>query len=169
MKTGRFRHDLYFRLNGIPLTIAPLRNRREDIVCLTEHFLSNVIAQSRGRRVCVTPATHRLLEQYSWPGNGRELLHVLERAVFSMTGDAIKPGDLPDYLQTPMPPAPKREGNSTLKTYMRTAEKQAIEHALAEAHHNKTIAADMLGIHRTLLYRKMQQLGMLNTLVDTNQ
>ncbi len=161
MKTGCFRRDLYFRLNGIPLHISPLQNRREDISCLATHFLDKVIVQSRGRKIRITPAASHLLEQYRWPGNGRELLHVLERAVFSMTENTITPDGLPDYLQTPMPPTPKMVGASTLKAYMRAAEKHALEHALAEANQNKTVAAEMLGIHRTLLYRKMQLLGML--------
>jgi len=166
MKTGQFRRDLYFRLNGIPINIAPLRNRPEDISCLTDYFLNTLIAQSCGRKVRLSPMAYHLLEQYSWPGNGRELLHALERAVFSTTENRIKPGDLPDYLRTPITLPPKFEGKSLLKAYMRNAERQAISQALLGANQNKTVAAEMLGIHRTLLYRKMQQLGLGSSDVD---
>lgn len=162
MANGSFRRDLYYRLNGIPLHIAPLRSRRDDIGCLAEHFLQRIVADRSRPKIHLDPAAARQLRAYSWPGNGRELLHVMERAVFAMTGNTITPLDLPEYTQTPLPSPPKREKSQHLKTYMRSAEKHAIEHALNEAEQNKTTAAQILGVHRTLLYRKMQQLGMLD-------
>jgi len=161
IKAGRFRSDLYYRLNAIALDISPLRTRREDIACLADYFQKKINDQNRANKSRISPLAYTLLEHYSWPGNGRELLHVLERAIFSMNGNTVKPSDLPDYIQAPMPQPRRIEKGTTLKTYMRTAEKYAIEHALAEAKQNKTITAEILGIHRTLLYRKMQQLGML--------
>jgi transcriptional regulator with PAS, ATPase and Fis domain len=166
MEFGRFRRDLYYRLNCIPLDIRPLRTRREDIACLADYLLQRIAGQGQGGKKSISPAAYKLMERYSWPGNGRELLHVLERTVFSMTGSTIAPPDLPDYLQLPMPSAPQIEKGTTLKAYLRTAEKFAIEHALAEANQNKTVAAKMLGIHRTLLYRKMQLLGLSHKIND---
>jgi transcriptional regulator with PAS, ATPase and Fis domain len=166
MEFGRFRRDLYYRLNCIPLDIRPLRTRREDIACLADYLLQRIAGQGQGGKKSISPEAYKLMERYSWPGNGRELLHVLERTVFSMTGSTIAPPDLPDYLQLPMPSAPQIEKGTTLKAYLRTAEKFAIEHALADANQNKTIAAKMLGIHRTLLYRKMQLLGLSHKIKD---
>ena len=166
MESGRFRRDLYYRLNGIPLDIRPLRTRREDIARLADYLLQRIAGQGQGEKKSISPAAYKLMERYNWPGNGRELLHVLERTVFSMTGSTIAPPDLPDYLQLPMPSAPQIEKGTTLKAYLRTAEKFAIEHALAEANQNKTVAAKMLGIHRTLLYRKMQLLGLSHKIND---
>jgi transcriptional regulator with PAS, ATPase and Fis domain len=166
MEFGRFRRDLYYRLNCIPLDIRPLRTRREDIACLADYLLQRIAGQGQGGKKSISPEAYKLMERYSWPGNGRELLHVLERTVFSMTGSTIAPPDLPDYLQLPMPSAPQIEKGTTLKAYLRTAEKFAIEHALAEANQNKTVAAKMLGIHRTLLYRKMQLLGLSHKIKD---
>jgi transcriptional regulator with PAS, ATPase and Fis domain len=162
MENGAFRRDLYYRLNGIPLHITPLRSRREDIGCLAEHFLQRIVSDKSRQNIHLDPAATRQLQAYSWPGNGRELLHVLERAVFAMSGDTITPLDLPEYTQTSLPPPPQRENRQSLKAYMRAAEKHAIEHVLKEADQNKTTAAQILGVHRTLLYRKMQQLGMLD-------
>ena len=162
MQAGRFRRDLFFRLNGIPLNIQPLRTRRRDIRCLADFFLKKIVDQYRDESINISANAYHLLEQYSWPGNGRELLHVLERAAFSTSGNKIKPADLPDYLHSPLPPPPVIKNRPALKTYMRAAEKYAIEHALAEANQNRSLAAETLSIHRTLLYRKMRLLGMLN-------
>lgn len=163
MKSGRFRRDLYYRLNGIPLDIQPLRARREDIPCLADYLLKRIAGQGRGGEKNISPAAYRLMEQYNWPGNGRELLHVLERIILSVAGDTITPASLLDHVQFPMPSGPPIKKGATLKSHLLAAEKIAIENALSEANQNKTIAAKMLGIHRTLLYRKMKRLGFVIT------
>lgn len=162
MEKGTFRRDLYYRLNSIPLNIKPLRSRREDIGCLAERFLQQIAIDRSIQKIHLDPLAAMRLRAYNWPGNGRELLHVLEQAVFTTNGPVITPQDLPEYLQTPLPPLPEREKHQDLKTYMQSAERHAIEHVLAEAGQNKSIASNILGIHRTLLYRKMKKLGMLD-------
>jgi len=160
MNGGRFRRDLFYRLNGISLHIPPLRSRREDIGLLAEHFLRRIVTGTTPQKVRIDQAAQRQLQAYSWPGNARELLHVLEQAAFAMSGNVITPLDLPDYIRTPLPSPPPFDGKQHLKTYIDAAERHAIEHALMEANHKKSAAAAMLGIHRTLLHRKMQKLGM---------
>lgn len=167
MEKGRFRRDLYYRLNGIPLSIKPLRRRQHDIGCLTEHFLDTGVSDIHRERVKIDPAAVRQLESYRWPGNARELMHVLEQAVFTMTGDTITEADLPEYTRPSLVAPPQRRSRQDLKSYMRDAERHAIEHALKEAGNNKTAASEILGIHRTLLYRKMRQLGMIIPAAET--
>lgn len=162
MANGSFRRDLYYRLNCIPLHIPPLRSRPEDIGILAEYLLQRIAPDRSRQTIQLSPAAVRHLQSYSWPGNGRELLHVLERAVFAISGSVITSGDIPDYIQMSLPNPPKWKKRQNLKSYMRKAEKLAIRHALAATEQNKTSAAQLLGIHRTLLYRKMQQLGMLD-------
>ncbi len=160
MDAGKFRRDLYFRLNGVPLHIPPLRSRRADIICLAEHFLKGIGAQYGKKNVHLERRAALYLQACHWPGNGRELLHVLERAAFSSGGAGITLADLPAYGALPVSPTDRSWPLESLRQQMQIAERRAIEAALVLADHNKTVAARMLGIHRTLLYRKMKQLNM---------
>jgi transcriptional regulator with PAS, ATPase and Fis domain len=159
MKAGQFRRDLYFRLNGIPICIAPLRNRRDDIIPISYHFIERSIKGPSGKGIRIHSEAKKVLEKYDWPGNGRELLHVIQRTLHGAKADTIKPEDLPDYLfhSTVFP---KRSDAATLNDYMKSAEHFLIEQTLRQVDGNKTKAAARLNIHRTLLYRKMKLLGM---------
>ncbi|MCW8804493.1 MAG: sigma 54-interacting transcriptional regulator [Ignavibacteriaceae bacterium] len=158
MKAGQFRRDLYFRLNGIPINIDPLRNRKDDIIPISYHFIEKSVKGPSGKGIRIHSDAIKVLEQYDWPGNGRELLHVIQRTLFGAKAETIKPDDLPDYLYQSTV-FPKRS-NTTLNDYIKSAEQFLIEQTLRQVDGNKTKAAELLGIHRTLLYRKIKILGM---------
>ena len=98
MKTGQFRRDLYYRINGIPVDIEPLRNRREDIIPIAYHFIEKTVKGPSGKGIRIHPTAEKAMEKYDWPGNGRELLHVVQRTLFDIKSGTIKPENLPDYL-----------------------------------------------------------------------
>ena len=155
MKTGQFRRDLFFRLNGIPVNIEPLRNRKDDLIPIAYYFIEKSIKGPSGKGIRIHSEAKKVLEKYDWPGNGRELLHIIQRALHGSKTGIIIPEDLPDYLYHSTV-FPKRAEATTLNDYMRTAERFLIEQTLRQADGNKTKAADLLGIHRTLLYRKLK-------------
>ncbi|MDO9110678.1 MAG: helix-turn-helix domain-containing protein, partial [Desulfatirhabdiaceae bacterium] len=152
---GQFRRDLYYRLSGIPVEIEPLRARREDIIPTAYHFIEKTVKGPSGKGIRIHPSAKKALEKYDWPGNGRELLHVIQRALYGSTSGTIKPENLPDYL-CPSTVFPKRSDATTLYDRMRSAEQFLIEQTLRQVGGNKTKAAELLGIHRTLLYRKIK-------------
>ena len=154
---GLFRQDLYYRLNVIPLQIPPLRERPEDIMDLALSFLAD-LGRDSGADYHLDDNARRLLLAHPWPGNGRELFNVLERAVSTVTGNRIHAGDLPLYLHNNKP-RPAAGGGLNLRQRMDEAEKQALAEALDAAKGNKALAARMLGIHRTLLYKKLAKHG----------
>jgi transcriptional regulator with PAS, ATPase and Fis domain len=158
MKAGQFRRDLYFRLNGIPVNIAPLRNRRDDIIPISYHFIEKSVKGPSGKGIRIHSEAMEVLEKYDWPGNGRELLHVIQRTLYGSKSGTIKPRDLPDYLYHSTV-FPKRSDATNLNDYVRSAEQFLIEQTLRQVDGNKTKASQLLGIHRTLLYRKMKILG----------
>ncbi len=155
MRNGLFRRDLFYRLNVISIDIPPLRKRREDIIPLSRHLLKNMADEFLIGEKELTAEAEKILRNHHWPGNVRELTNVLERALSTMEGDSITLDDLPFYL--------RQTGNqsatspSTLKQAQMRAEKDAIQKALSESGNNKALAARILGIHRTLLYKKMKR------------
>jgi PAS domain S-box-containing protein len=155
---GRFRKDLYYRLNVIPLQIPPLRDRRSDIIPIARHMLQNLAREATLPTIHMDAATEQALKRHDWPGNVRELSNVLERALSRLEGDTIGPRDLPLYLIR-MQKAGEPANASSIKAVQALAEKKAILQALEEAGFNKARAAELLGIHRTLLYKKMKRYG----------
>jgi DNA-binding NtrC family response regulator len=158
IKAGRFRSDLYYRLNVISIHLPPLRSRREDIPILIEHFLHR-IAESRGEGAKRVDATAlEVLQEYPWPGNVRELENALERAVILTPGAQIGVEVLPERVTqrksepfvTPRPPA-----NPTLET----VERAYIMWVLQNEGGNKSRAAEVLGIDPSTLYRKLSRYG----------
>jgi len=158
MKTGQFRRDLYFRLNGVPIQITPLRNRRDDVIPLAYHFIENQIKGPSGKGIRIHSEARKTLESYDWPGNARELLHVIQRALYKSEQETITQENLPDYLYHSAV-FPKRSDATSLSDYMKSAERYLIEQTIRQVGGNKTKAAELLGVHRTLLYRKMKILG----------
>jgi PAS domain S-box-containing protein len=153
MAKGLFRRDLFYRLNVISLQIPPLRDRREDIIPLARHLLQKMTQDAAFAETHMDEAVEKMLCNYDWKGNVRELTNVLERALSSVEGDTIRPEDLPFYLRR----YGKNQDNrpvSTLKQAQIRAEREAIQTALEKTGHNKAQAARLLGIHRTLLYKK---------------
>ncbi len=154
-----FRGDLFYRLNVIPLAIPPLRERREDIPEIARHLLGQMAGEMARPGLGLDPAALEVLGDSAWPGNVRELGNVLERAVFNLEGDTIRPSHLPLYLQGQGGPR-RGPGAGGLKQAQVQAQEDAIRRALKEAGYNKALAARRLGLHRTQLYKKMKQLGL---------
>jgi two-component system nitrogen regulation response regulator NtrX len=159
IEKGNFREDLFYRLNVIPFHVPPLRERREDILALANHFL-NEFTRAYGRRSHeLTPQAIELLEQYHWPGNVRELRNLIERIVILHQHARI------DARHIPLPSArkgtPERNGDryGSLQDVREAAERDYILKKLEEAGGNVTRAAELLGLERSNLYRKMRSLG----------
>jgi DNA-binding NtrC family response regulator len=146
-KGGRFREDLYYRLNVVAIALPPLRERREDIPELVEHFL--VTRQIGPRRFRLDAEALQALGRYDWPGNVRELANVLERAQILAEGDTITVDDLPDSLLSDAPPA----GESSDPGELRAVERKHVLDVLRQHRGNKVHAARALGISRRALYR----------------
>jgi transcriptional regulator with PAS, ATPase and Fis domain len=156
---GRFRKDLFYRLNVIPLHIPPLRERRDDIITIAKNLLKGMAEKASFPEIHIHPAAEEILLNYDWPGNIRELVNVLSRVTCLLERDAIQPYDIPFFLR----PGKETAGSAvrtSLDSVINAAEKDAIVSALASAGNNKTAAAALLGIHRTHLYKKMKKYGM---------
>jgi len=155
MKSGQFREDLFYRINTITVTLPPLRDRREDVGMLAQHFLDT--KTTYGHKRLSAPAL-AALEAYAWPGNVRELLHVIERGVILCKGDEITPSDLPPEIATgapsggmPSPMVSSVPGAPTLEAI----ERQAIVATLRQVGGHRGKAASVLGIDPKTLYRKI--------------
>ncbi|HZP48924.1 MAG TPA: sigma-54 dependent transcriptional regulator [Vicinamibacterales bacterium] len=163
IRAGRFREDLYFRLNVIPIFVPPLRDRREDIPLLADHFMAD-LAREYGRRAKSFEATARsVLQAYTWPGNVRELRNVIERLMIMVPGDVITADDLgfldPSGFARGAPPADAPEGRLTLHEARDRFERDLILRTLAEQQGNMSRTAEVLGVERSNLYRKMKAFG----------
>jgi two-component system response regulator AtoC len=155
-KAGRFREDLFYRLNVLPILVPPLRDRREDIPLLIDHF----VARNNGRLGTsirgLDTESRRLLFEYAWPGNVRELENTIERAMVLAEGDQIVAQDLPDRLREARDPVQMQlaSGELSVKKTMRIIEEILIRRALQKTKGNRTRAAEVLEIsHRALLYK----------------
>ncbi len=158
VREGRFREDLYYRLRVIPIHIPPLRERKEDIPLLAEHFLKIYTAKTGKLLKGFTPEAMRVLTTYNWPGNVRELENAVERAVILEDGDYIT-GESLSFLLEEAPQGREICGLS-LKEAQKELEKRLIREALKEAKGNKSRAARLLEIsYRALLY-KLKEYGM---------
>ena len=162
VKAGRFREDLYYRLNVINLKVPPLRERREDLLLLTEHFLAAFAADQGRPALRLSRDAQRALLDYSFPGNVRELENLIERAVTLADGDEIGPDDLPAHVLAAsavgmaadaMPPGDLPPGFS-LEAYLEGIERRIVDRALAQAKGVKTEAAKLVGLSfRQFRYR----------------
>jgi DNA-binding NtrC family response regulator len=155
---GNFRKDLFYRLNVVRIDLPPLRERREDIPDLVEHFVCKFAAETGRKKTGVTDEALSILVQYSWPGNIRELEHTVERAVLLGKNAKITPADLPlDVLTRSGSEASLAEALSKGCT-LRDLEHEYIKRVLESTGGNKTEAAAILGVDRTTLYRKLDEL-----------
>jgi DNA-binding NtrC family response regulator len=163
VEEGRFREDLYYRLNVIPITLPPLRSRPEDIPILIRHFLDRVNRQNNAMTTGVTPEALRLLQAHQWPGNVRELENFIERAVALKESGPIDVDDLPVSIRQ----SKKSEGLGAgisfppqgidLPCLIDELEHDLIEKALALSHGVKSRAAELLGLNRTTLVEKIRR------------
>lgn len=156
---GKFRKDLYYRLNIISIDIPPLRERKEDIPLLAEEFIKKHARHTSKKIEGISDAAMRILSGYHWPGNVRELENVLERAVILSKGKIVTPEDLPPFLHADKP-AGDDEYNLKLKDALQSPEKVLILKALHSTNWNRNETARVLGINRTTLYKKMNKFGL---------
>lgn len=153
---GRFREDLYYRINTFIIKIPPLRERREDIPLLVDHFLRKA---GQGRKRVSKEALEALI-RYHWPGNVRELRNVLERALLLTEGELIDIGALPSNVVSGNPGEAREEIAQEGPT-LEQIERRYIERMLSQTNGNKSRAARILGISRRKLYRKLRKYGLL--------
>ncbi len=152
----RFREDLYYRLNVVPVVMPSLRDRPEDVPALVEHFLARYAIADRPVRY-VTPEALRLLTAYPWPGNVRELENAIQYAVNLMEGDTLRPGDLPRPVRS-FGGSGERSGGS-LQSEMDRLERDLIVQALEEAQWNRSEAARRLGTTESKIRQRMKKHG----------
>jgi len=159
IKNARFREDLYYRINVVTIYLPPLRERREDIPLLTDHFIKSFNAKLKKN---IRGLSSEAMEQFMvhrWPGNVRELENVIERSILLAPGDVLEISDLPPELKAARFPSGglTREGISSIKEASRLLEKRLIERALSKTGGNKSQAAKMLEISRPMLISKIKQ------------
>ncbi len=164
VKEGRFRDDLFYRLNVVRIVLPPLRERREDIPMLAQHFLQKFAAANAQPIRGFIPDTMALLQRYHWPGNVRELENVIERAVSLAHGPLVLPEDLPETIRTAgAGPLDDKVGKALDRDDMlATLDEMAKRHlvrVLEETGGNKVRAAKILGIDRRTLYRMAERYG----------
>ena len=155
-KAGRFREDLYYRINVLPIAIPPLRERREDIPILIDHFLARNNARFGIHIRGLDAESRRLLFEYNWPGNVRELENTIERAMVLAEKDSIGADDLPERVREAKDPIQLHltSGELSIKKTARVIEEILIRRALTKTKGNRTRAAEVLEIsHRALLYK----------------
>jgi len=163
IRAGRFREDLYFRLNVIPIFVPALRDRQQDIPLLAEHFMALLAAEYGRRPKRLAPEAAARLQQYGWPGNVRELRNVIERLIIMVGGDTITAQDLgflgrdgaegvPEPAARPGPLRPLSEARDEF-------EKEYILQTLAAQQGNMSRTAEVLGVERSNLYKKLRAFG----------
>jgi two-component system response regulator HydG len=162
VKAGRFREDLFYRLNVVAVRLPPLRERREDVPLLAAAFLRRIADKHGKQLVGFTPGARTALTAHLWPGNVRELEHAIERAVVLCRGEEVDVGDLPEPLRAlapPAPPAPAPAGALTipLGTPMEEVERLVIRETLKHTRGDKALAAQLLGIAPRTIYRKLDR------------
>jgi DNA-binding NtrC family response regulator len=157
VKEGRFREDLYHRLNVVPITLPPLRERREDIPALAHHFVQHFAKEVKRSLSAITDEALERLSAYDWPGNVRELANAMERAVVLAQGPEIAPHDLPARIVA-APPGSRADGASYRES-MDAYRRQLVMRALAQSQGNRAAAARTLGLHEKYLLRLLKNLG----------
>ena len=161
IREGVFREDLFYRLAAFPIAIPPLRERREDIPLLANHFLDKHAGASDKRLGGLSTAALRVLLQYDWPGNVRELENVIERAVLLETTEVLQAGNLPSQL---FPTGAGQEDRRAPPAILplEEVERQAMVQALELSDNNASAAARALGVNRATLYRKLKKYDLLS-------
>jgi DNA-binding NtrC family response regulator len=157
---GNFRLDLFYRINVINIELPPLRERISDIPLLAQHFLAEVCRESSRKVTGFTDAAIATMQHYPWPGNVRELQNCVERAVLLGKRDVVDVDELPGTLSTMRSVSVEPLGARTLKQAMSDPERQIILDVLEANQWNRQLTADVLGVNRTTLYKKMKRLGL---------
>jgi two-component system response regulator AtoC len=157
---GQFREDLYYRLKVVPISVPPLRERREDISAFIEFYLRRFAAEMHREVPCITQAAVERLKAYDWPGNVRELANVIERSVI-MSGGVIGVDDLPGMIEPEKSPV-EIPPTGTLREILRSVEKEVISRALKQYNGNKVKTAKALDMSRRALLYKLSDYGLLD-------
>ena len=155
--TGRFREDLFFRLNVLAIPVPPLRERRADIAPLTAHFLSRLGLVHGRSNALLDKAALNLFESYSWPGNVRELKNAIEHALVFAKDDVLQPQNFPQILNSA---GNAHDPASSLKS-LEDLEREAIRATLDQTHYKIGRAAEILGISRKTLLEKRKKYGLI--------
>lgn len=167
VRAGRFREDLYWRLNVFPIEMPPLRDRIEDIPLLASYLLDRVNAECRAQVSRLAPEVHACLREYNWPGNVRELANVLRHAAIMADGPVVQLADLPPYVtQAALEDGSQKDGR--LETALAETERRLILGALQRFRGNRRAAAAALGISRRTLYNKMETHGLPTSAADAD-
>ena len=166
VREGTFREDLFYRLEGVTIQMPPLRDRKDDIAPLVDRFLRQAAQENERTVTGIEPDALHLLENYPWPGNIRELRHTIERMVVLAKGETLTVEDVPENIRIGIA-APKRETVITAKPENTAVtvvsgtlddnERKLIEDALRRCGGNRTKAAQMLGISRRTMHRRLQE------------
>ncbi len=159
IRAGRFREDLYYRLNVVPIHVPPLRERAEDVPVLFEHFVRLYCAEEKREPVEVDPEVLEILKGYAWPGNVRELKNVAERMVILCRSGRITPADIPPRIREEAGDVPVPAEGLTLREARRAFEQRFILRELERCGWRVAQAAERLGLDRSSLYKKMKELG----------
>lgn len=156
---GRFREDLYYRINVISIVMPPLRERKEDISMLIDHFFSGCVKKNGKKIAAVSDGVRKMFQEYFWPGNIRELENAIEGAVIMAKGDVLQTWDVPNLEKfSGQADARQQMGDGkSLRQVMQQPERDIIIAALEENGWNRNKAAESLGINRTTLYNKMKK------------
>ncbi|MFC1646599.1 sigma-54-dependent transcriptional regulator [Candidatus Omnitrophota bacterium] len=160
---GKFRKDLFYRLNVISIEVPPLRERKVDIPLLVEDFIKKHTAHTNKKVFDLSDEATTILMNYDWPGNIRELENVIERAIILSKGPIITPDSFPEFLEKTKEKAGPQTANGSLKLKdaLKSPEKDLILKTLDSVKGNKSEASSILGINRTTLYKKMLRLGII--------
>ena len=158
IRAKQFREDLYFRLKVVRIVLPPLRDRREDVPLLTEHYLKRLAAEHSKPVTGITPEAQRVLDAYAWPGNVRELINTLETMVVLAQKPVLDVADIPPEIRPSAAPPP--EAGLRAGMTLGEAERQLIERTLEMTKGNRSQAAAALGIGQRTLYRKIKEYGM---------
>ena len=177
VEQGRFRKDLYYRLNVVSLRLPPLRERRQDVSLLGAYFLDR-IGREYGKKFQLGDEALRVLDEYDWPGNVRELENALERACSFASGDVVQLGDMPTQLQDfrmhqrrltmPLRETLELAAMQPGVTSLAEMEKQAILDTVRRLNGDKLQAARLLGIGKTTLYRKLKEYGIVDAMIHAS-
>jgi two-component system response regulator AtoC len=165
VRAGRFREDLFYRLNVVPITLPALRDRKEDIDLLVKYFITQFNEKLKKQITSVAPEALNILRNYSWPGNIRQLENSLERMILMADGNELRARDISEEISgiSPTLNGDSEEEPSSLKEIVKkqtqSLERDLIERALEETGSNVTRAAEKLGLSRKGLQLKMKELG----------
>jgi transcriptional regulator with PAS, ATPase and Fis domain len=160
VRAGRFREDLYYRINVVTIELPLLRERVGDVRLLAKHFMQMYSTQHNKEKLGITDEAMRYLERYNWPGNIRELENTIERAVLLSKGKFIGPEDLSSSIIQNQNELPKEYQQMSLKEALAIPEKQIIQRALEANNWNRQQTAKELQVNRTTLFKKMKRYGL---------